>query len=55
MLLAFWVFIPGPVLLIIGLLVFNWRNRKRQAAGNTALSQETGKESAGELTATGEL
>jgi hypothetical protein len=40
--LAFWVFIPGPVLLVLGLLYFNWRQRKQQPAA--ALPEKTSEE-----------
>ena len=40
--LAFWVFIPGPVLLVLGLLYFNWRQRKEQSAA--AVSEKTNEE-----------
>jgi hypothetical protein len=45
--LVFWVFVPGPVLLILGLLYFNWRNRRQQLVGNPSLPEITSEESAG--------
>lgn len=39
--LAFWVFIPGPVLLVLALLYFNWRQRRQQPA---VLSEKTSEE-----------
>jgi len=43
--LVFWVFIPGPVLLILGLLYFNWRNRRQQLMADAALPDATSEES----------
>lgn len=40
--LVFWVFIPGPVLLALGLLYFTWRQRKQQPAA--ALPEKTSEE-----------
>ena len=40
--LVFWVFIPGPVLLVLGLLYFNWRQRKQQPAA--AMPEKPGEE-----------
>lgn len=38
--LAFWVFIPGPVLLVLAMLYFNWRQRKHQPALSEKTSEE---------------
>ncbi len=45
--LVFWVFVPGPVLLILGLLIFNWRQRKHQVAAARSLPEQVNEEAAG--------
>jgi hypothetical protein len=42
---AFWVFVPGAVLLALGLIVFEWRNRRQQLTGSPALPEKAGEES----------
>jgi hypothetical protein len=41
----FWVFVPGAVLLALGLVVFEWRNRREQLMGDSKPSETASKES----------
>jgi hypothetical protein len=40
---AFWVFVPGAVILMVGLIVFEWRNRKHLLS-SAASTDEGGSE-----------
>jgi len=43
----FWVFVPGIVLLALGLLVFEWRNRRAQVFSKPSLLEGASDESQG--------
>ncbi|HEY7347124.1 MAG TPA: hypothetical protein VH599_02305 [Ktedonobacterales bacterium] len=40
---VFWVFVPGAVLLTLGLVIFEWRNHK-QLSGAAAAGENAGEE-----------
>ncbi len=42
---AFWVFVPGAVILMAGLIVFEWRNRRQQLTEAPSLAEQTADES----------
>jgi hypothetical protein len=42
---VFWVFIPGIVLLALGLIIFEWRNRRQQLMGDAVLSERASEDS----------
>lgn len=44
---AFWVFVPGAVILMVGLIVFEWRNRKQQVSGAASNGDRPGDETNG--------
>jgi hypothetical protein len=41
----FWVLVPGTVLLIIGLVAFEWTNRKEQLSKAAAAAEEASEKS----------
>ncbi len=41
---AFWVFVPGAVLLTLGLVIFEWRNRRQQLSGAASSAEKTNEE-----------
>ena len=43
---VFWVFVPGIVILGLGLVVFDRRNRKQQLTKAASVAEQTGEESA---------
>jgi hypothetical protein len=42
---VFWVFIPGIVLLALGLIIFEWRHRREQLMGDPVLSERASEDS----------
>ncbi len=42
---VFWVFIPGIVLLALGLLIFEWRHRREQVFSKPPLTERASDES----------
>lgn len=46
---AFWVFVPGAVILMAGLIVFEWRNRKQQLSGAASNGENVGDEPNGSV------
>lgn len=42
---VFWVFVPGAVILMAGLIVFEWRNRRQQLLGAASTAEQAGEES----------
>lgn len=46
---AFWVFVPGAVILMVGLIIFEWKNRKQQLSGAAPTPEKTGKETNGSV------
>jgi hypothetical protein len=41
---VFWVFVPGAVILALGLIIFEWRNRRQQLSGATSAAEHAGDE-----------
>ena len=44
---AFWVFVPGAVILLAGLLIFEWRNRKQPLRSAASTAEQSHEESNG--------
>lgn len=46
---VFWVFIPGIVLLALGMIVFEWRHRRQQLMGDPALAEKASEDSTSQV------